>query len=154
MKRLGVKDEPYPDTAGRCTVLENKRSGEITVLVTISEKASERSAVEVIGLLVHEGTHVWQQIKRDIGEDNPSPEFEAYSMQAITQGRSKPIRKREDHSMATGDVRTVSFTWLSVILKAEPEFYAKRKDERLYEWSNGREFRGDPRRVGTAYPDE
>lgn len=56
--------------------------------------------------------------------------------------------------MPAGEVRTIEQSWLTVILKADPEFYAKRRDEKLYEWSNGREFRGDPRRVGTAYPDE
>lgn len=56
--------------------------------------------------------------------------------------------------MAIGEVRNVVTTWLSKILKGDPEFYADRRNEKLYEFSNGREFRGDPRRVGTAYPDE
>jgi hypothetical protein len=53
--------------------------------------------------------------------------------------------------MASGDVRTREFTWLQALLQADPEFYAKRQKELLYEFSNGRQFRGDPRRVGTAY---
>lgn len=56
--------------------------------------------------------------------------------------------------MAIGEVRNVVRTWLSYILKADPEFYSQRRDEKLWEFSNGREFRGDPNRVGTAYPDE
>ena len=56
--------------------------------------------------------------------------------------------------MASGDVQTRSFNWLEVVLKADPEFYAKRKRELLWEFSNGREFRGDPDKINTAYPDE
>lgn len=53
-----------------------------------------------------------------------------------------------------GQVQNRTFTLLSKILAADPDFYAKRKKELLYEFSNGREFRGDPNRVATAYPDE
>lgn len=53
-----------------------------------------------------------------------------------------------------GEVRTIEINWRSVVLRNDPEFYAKRRDELLYEWSNGRQFRGDPNKVGTAYPDE
>ena len=51
-------------------------------------------------------------------------------------------------------VQTRTFNWLEVILKADPEFYAKRRDEKLFEFSNGREFRGNPNKINTAYPDE
>lgn len=53
-----------------------------------------------------------------------------------------------------GQVRSVTYNWRSEVLKADPRFYAKRKDELFYEWSNGRQFRGDPTKVATAYPDE
>lgn len=46
---------------------------------------SERSTIEVFGLLLHEAVHVWQRIKKLMGEDNPSSEFEAYSIQCIAQ---------------------------------------------------------------------
>jgi len=52
-----------------------------------------------------------------------------------------------------GVVRQVNFTWLSKLLESDPDFYAKQKKELLYEFNNGKEFRGDPRRVATAYPD-
>lgn len=41
--------------------------------------------VEVAALLVHEAVHVWQWIKELVGEDAPSVEFEAYSIQSISQ---------------------------------------------------------------------
>jgi hypothetical protein len=86
MKRLGCEGEAYPTTAGRCTTFDTK-AGKTCVIVTISAKiAAEHSRVEVAGILCHEATHVWQQIQSAMGEDRPSIEFEAYSMQAIFQG--------------------------------------------------------------------
>lgn len=56
--------------------------------------------------------------------------------------------------MWNGVVRQVSFTWMSKLLEKEPDYYAELRRERLYEFSNGRVIRGDPRKVATAYPDE
>lgn len=53
-----------------------------------------------------------------------------------------------------GQVKTVEFDWRAIVLKADPTFYRDRKDELLYEFSNGRQFRGDPSKIATAYPDE
>lgn len=84
MKRLNCK-EPYPDTDGRCTTFTNE--GKVVCIVTLRDGSeNERSISEITGILVHEATHVWQTIRDDIGEKDPSPEFEAYSMQAIFQG--------------------------------------------------------------------
>lgn len=46
---------------------------------------SERTSVQIHGLLLHEAIHVWQRIKQRMGETNPSTEFEAYSIQRIAQ---------------------------------------------------------------------
>lgn len=35
--------------------------------------------------MTHEATHIWQKCKVHLGESFPSPEFEAYSIQNITQ---------------------------------------------------------------------
>ncbi|MFZ5669116.1 MAG: hypothetical protein ACOY4K_06455 [Pseudomonadota bacterium] len=40
---------------------------------------------ELIGLIVHEATHVWQFVRHHMNEASPSKEFEAYAMQAIAQ---------------------------------------------------------------------
>lgn len=47
--------------------------------------APERDPVEVVGLLVHEAAHIWQRVRECIGESEPSHEFEAYSMQWLSQ---------------------------------------------------------------------
>jgi hypothetical protein len=56
--------------------------------------------------------------------------------------------------MASGIVQTRTFNWLEIVLQADPDFYGNRKREKLWEFSNGKEFRGDPNKVNTAYPDE
>lgn len=40
---------------------------------------------KVLSLLVHEAVHIWQWHREFMGEDSPSREFEAYSIQAISQ---------------------------------------------------------------------
>lgn len=86
MKRLSVKDDPlpeYPTTDGRCS--QFIEDGKNCVLVTIAERIDKkRDRLGIVGLIVHEATHVWQYVRRDIGETEPSVEFEAYAMQSIT----------------------------------------------------------------------
>lgn len=54
-------------------------------LAIVQIKDSERSTIEIHGLLLHEAVHVWQRIRQLMGEQEPSKEFEAYSIQAIAQ---------------------------------------------------------------------
>lgn len=37
------------------------------------------------GLIIHEGVHIWQEIRLLMNEKEPSSEFEAYSIQTISQ---------------------------------------------------------------------
>lgn len=43
------------------------------------------AGVQVAAMLVHEAVHIWQWYKKRIGEKKPSKEFEAYSIQCISQ---------------------------------------------------------------------
>lgn len=40
---------------------------------------------QIHSMLCHEAVHIFQYICRDIGEQNPSEEFQAYSIQRISQ---------------------------------------------------------------------
>lgn len=52
-------------------------------IVQIGE--SERSLIQIHGLLLHEAVHIWQRVRTLMGESDPSKEFEAYSIQRIAQ---------------------------------------------------------------------
>ncbi|MDN8221785.1 hypothetical protein QZK02_06335 [Acinetobacter baumannii] len=53
-------------------------------IVQIGDTA-DKDLLQVYGLLLHEAVHVWQIVKRRMGEREPSVELEAYSIQAIAQ---------------------------------------------------------------------
>lgn len=92
MKRMGLKGEPYPETDGRCTTFDRK--GKTVVLITLRDGAeNERPASEILGVLIHEAVHVWQEVRACIGEHEPSKEFEAYSVQAISQSLIEAFEK-------------------------------------------------------------
>lgn len=51
-------------------------------------------------------------------------------------------------------VQTKEISWRTLILQRDPNYYADQKREKIYEFSNGKVFRGDHAKVGTAYPDD
>lgn len=109
MKALDCVGEPYPTNAGRMTSFERKRDGKLTLIVTLANGVEKRqNRVEIAGLLAHEATHVWQYVRRHMGEDSPSPEFEAYSVQAIFQGLYQAWldTRAPAEMLAAGAVRT------------------------------------------------
>lgn len=58
--------------------------GEIVTIVALGD-TSDRTPIEVAGLLVHEAVHAWQEYCDNIGERQPGREQEAYAIQAIAQ---------------------------------------------------------------------
>ncbi|GGL48343.1 hypothetical protein [Caulobacter rhizosphaerae] len=84
VRKLGAKGDPYPAHAACCTTYSHK--GQVTCLVTLGPATKHQTRVGVAGLLAHEATHVWQQVREKMGERWPSIEFEAYAVQCIFQG--------------------------------------------------------------------
>ena len=93
LKRLEVPRNEWPKFIGRdgadsssdgtTHFFENKHFGLAAIVCIGSTKG--RTRAQVHALLAHEAVHIWQAICDDIGEKKPSSEFEAYSIQAITQ---------------------------------------------------------------------
>ena len=87
LKRLNVpKREALDWVSPGCNAtvhfLDNK--GKRLAIVCVQVKP-ESTLCEVHGILVHEATHIWQDYIIGIGENRPSDEFMAYSMQIISQ---------------------------------------------------------------------
>jgi hypothetical protein len=70
----------WPDHGAKCQFV--MRFGEATdcIVMLVENKDPIENAV----LLVHEAVHIWQIFFRGIGEQNPSDEFMAYTIQNIT----------------------------------------------------------------------
>jgi hypothetical protein len=65
-------------------VFDNSKTASECAIVTVSDRRKRRG-IEVVGLIVHEAMHVWRFVREKMGEREPSLEFEAYAMQAISQ---------------------------------------------------------------------
>lgn len=75
----------YPISAGACSIFDHS-NGKSSSVVTIAQDVDKRcTKQEIVGLIVHEATHVYQHVLESMDEKNPSVEFEAYQMQGITQ---------------------------------------------------------------------
>lgn len=84
MKKLGVQDKQahFLDRGAdaQVTWFENGRKQIVQLGNT-----DGIDPISVVGLLAHEAVHVWQSVQNYIGEEHPSREFEAYSIQRILQ---------------------------------------------------------------------
>ena len=59
--------------------------GQLTCVVCLHPDALQSDPIEVVAVLVHEAVHVFQRLCDSIGEDHPSSEFEAYSIERIAE---------------------------------------------------------------------
>lgn len=89
MKRLDVKyPPPFMVGGANATTQFFEYQNKLTALVCMPRDTIEiekTNPIGVVALIVHEAVHIWQQICEHIGEKTPSSEFEAYSIQAITE---------------------------------------------------------------------
>lgn len=87
MAKLDLKRDEWPEfvpkEAAACVhFLEYE--GKPCMLVCIRDW-EKRDPNQIIGILVHEAVHVWQEMRSLMNEKEPSSEFEAYSIQHIAQ---------------------------------------------------------------------
>lgn len=77
----GHIEEPQKDAAK--VQFLNSKNNKTIALVLIYDHSKDLTST--LALIVHESVHVWQEIRSMMGEQSPSKEFEAYSIQAISQ---------------------------------------------------------------------
>ena len=89
LKRLKIPKAQWPKWlksgySARVHTFTNNDTHEGCCIVCIGKRKG-RSLAATYGLLIHEAVHIWQHICKDLNERFPSPEFEAYSIQMISQ---------------------------------------------------------------------
>lgn len=87
--------------ANATTHTYSNEDGDLCCLVCISD-FDEQDPVQVASLLVHEAVHVWQRVRENMRERDPSPEFEAYSVQAIAQNLMFEFRRQVTQGRGRG----------------------------------------------------
>ena len=80
IKKTGFK--PTESKADANTTFYTNGSGTAAIVLLPKNKEGLNANY---ALLTHEAIHIWQEIKLIMGEDCPSKEFEAYSVQRIAQ---------------------------------------------------------------------
>lgn len=76
-----ITDEPWLSGPGLAKLWYFEDSKAAIVCIDLKNTKDLNVA---FGLLVHEAMHIWREIKIILGEDEPSEEFEAYSMQMLS----------------------------------------------------------------------
>lgn len=71
-----------------------EREGTLVCVVCLAPGALEQDPVDVVLTLVHEAVHVFQRLCDSIGEDAPSREFEAYSIERISEALIMEYKRR------------------------------------------------------------
>jgi hypothetical protein len=89
LKRLKLPRDSWPkflstSHANATTHFFEKFDGKRCAIVALGG-TEKRTDIQVHALLVHEAVHIWQEIRDTLGERSPSSEFEAYSIQALSQ---------------------------------------------------------------------
>lgn len=88
LKRMRIPKDMWGDFTvrnQRATVHRFTNSDGDPVAFVCIRPTTERTPQQINAVLVHEAVHLWQWMKELIGEDEPSIEFEAYSIQAMSQ---------------------------------------------------------------------
>lgn len=90
MKRLDVPKNSRPsflaDEHCKATVsfFEETASSGLCCIVRIG-RTEKLHLLQIHAILVHEAVHIWQHVKRHIGEAYPGDETEAYAIQRLAQ---------------------------------------------------------------------
>jgi len=82
LKRLGLHEPPdWPSESSDAEMMEFETEGGGKIIIVCVHP--NKNMNDLTATLVHEAVHIWQRIKEYIVEKEPSPEFEAYSIESI-----------------------------------------------------------------------
>lgn len=99
LKRMKLGSQPgiLNDHSGATTNFMQNVDGKQCAIVCLFNHSYDYE--QIASLLAHEAVHIFQRIRENIGESSPSAEFEAYSIQAITQNLlyeyKRQVRRRK-----------------------------------------------------------
>ncbi|TGB34391.1 hypothetical protein [Burkholderia thailandensis] len=89
MRRLKIKSPSRWVIEGKTATahwFDNRGGGDCVAIVCLDlERVLGGSGIAIAALLVHEAVHLFQNICDVMGEESPSREFEAYSIQRLSQ---------------------------------------------------------------------
>lgn len=68
--------------------------GKLCCIVCLSPKAQAADPIALASALVHEAVHVFQRLCDSIGESEPGREFEAYSIERISEQLMREYARR------------------------------------------------------------
>jgi len=84
-QHAALSKEPPPHWIHEGHAAVHTYDGESNMIVVTCIEGTGRSGIEIAALIAHEAVHVKQRFMSFIGEKEPSDEFEAYTVQNITQ---------------------------------------------------------------------
>lgn len=84
MRHLSVRDpKPYPKAGARCSSFENEKTGDMCVLIAVSQRITD--PVAIVGSMAHEAVHCWEYVRDWIGEKDPGSEQVAYFVEFVVR---------------------------------------------------------------------
>lgn len=83
INEIADDDERLKSAAATVSFYTSPKGCKIAI-VKLGQNYKKYSKIVMYSLLVHEATHIWQAVRETLYEDEPSSEFEAYSIQKIS----------------------------------------------------------------------
>lgn len=95
-KHCNVRDpgQWLNETRNKAVVHTWESGGLLTCVVCLSPDAVTSDPIDVAVTLVHESVHIFQRLCDSIGECAPSREFEAYSIERISEQLMREFKRR------------------------------------------------------------
>lgn len=96
VKYCQVRDPaPWIDEGRQVACVHTWERGGSLVCVVCLDPPKSYDGISIAATLVHEAVHIFQRLCESIGEDNPSREFEAYSIERIFERLAREYARRK-----------------------------------------------------------